>query len=61
MDSEEAVGFEAERGGVADDQVVQETNADGRRRSLHRLGQLSVVGRGSRIATGVVMGENAPA
>ena len=56
--SDQAVGLEAEGCGVADDQMVQEPDPDGRRRGFHRLRQLAVMVRGGGITAGVIVGKN---
>lgn len=55
---QEAVGLEAEGGALADDQVIEEADADRRRRGLDRLGQLAVVVGPGGVVAGVVSYED---
>src|SRR3989304_5686979 len=56
--SQGTAGFEAEGGGVPNDQVVQEAKPNPGRGSIHRLGELPVLVRRGGVSAGVVMRQN---
>ena len=57
-ESEQPVGPEAEGRGLADDQVVQEADADDVCGGLDSLGQFAVLIRRGGVAAWVMVGEN---